>query len=590
MLSEGYRAAETLSYHLGEMEELQDAIEDAQYVSAIASVDDGPRPVLQWDFPDETELVKWKDGILSKEAKKEMISSSLRLPTPFGFEWTLAHAIGFFLFSAYIKESAGDYIGINFMEEVIRWKQSKGRLRADKTVFIVVNYLAPMAESAQNRGDPPLSSSEAEAVAPDASAPLNGHKRSSMVELNRINPLAGPPKTEIKEYSLAREPTPFVPDMQELRARNVGPIRSCVGVGGEVLESILNRVEKLRNLPGIGSLPALPSEADANRSGIQGGLQQATPKRLSLVANQLPEDLFEDAELLVSENIREKYWPGFQSSEYHTKLLNFRWFQDRTVVEDDFFVMRVLGRGGFGLVTGESIQFYSLLLCSSISLYGTHGPFLSACKKGTSGKLYAMKVMNKKRMKLKKAEKLAVCEQMCLADVNSPFVVNLKYSFQSKTDVFLILDLMTGGDLSFHLSQKGCFPRTECHYYSARIMLGLQALHDRGYVYRDLKPENCLLGEDGRVKLTDLGLAVKVTPDLHGAAGTRGYWAPEMIDRHDSGKRKNYDPMVDWFSFGCCLAEFISGTSPFRSQKALTFGLERGHTTKVGTFHLFWYN
>lgn len=190
--------------------------------------------------------------------------------------------------------------------------------------------------------------------------------------------------------------------------------------------------------------------------------------------------------------------------------------------------------------------------------------------------------MNKKRIKLKKAEKLAVCEQMCLADVNSPFVVNLKYSFQSKTDVFLILDLMTGGDLSYHLSQKGCFPRTECHYYSARIMLGLQALHDRGYVYRDLKPENCLLGEDGRVKLTDLGLAVKITPDLHGAAGTRGYWAPEMIDRDDSGRRKNYDRMVDWFSFGCCLAEFISGTSPFRSQKALDFGLEKGNTTKVG--------
>jgi len=340
------------------MEELQDAIEDAQYVSAIASVDDGPRPVLQWDIPDETELAKWKDGILSKYAK-EMISSSLPLPTPFGFEWTLAHAIGFFLFSAYIKESAGDYIGINFMEEVIRWKQSKGRLRADKTVFIVVNYLAPVAESAKNRGDPPLATSEAGAFAPDAAAaPLNGHKRSSVVELNRINPLAGPPKTEIHEYSLAREPTPFVPDMQELCARNLGPIRSCVGVGGEVLESILNKVEKLRNLPGIGSLPALPFEAgSANQNGMQGGQQQSTSKRtMSFVSNQLPENLFEDAELLVSQNIREKYWMGFQSSEYHTKLLNFLWFQDRTVVEDDFFVMRVLGRGGFGLVTGKFFQ------------------------------------------------------------------------------------------------------------------------------------------------------------------------------------------------------------------------------------------
>jgi beta-adrenergic-receptor kinase len=204
-----------------------------------------------------------------------------------------------------------------------------------------------------------------------------------------------------------------------------------------------------------------------------------------------------------------------------------------------------------------------------------------ACKKGTSGKLYAMKVMNKKRIKLKKSEQLTLNERQCLADINSPFIVNLKYAFQSKLDVFLILDLMTGGDLSFHLSQKGRFSKAQCLYYGARIMLGLQALHEQGYVYRDLKPENCLLGEDGRVKLTDLGLATKVKPNLHGAAGTRGYWAPEMLRRDEHGSRMNYGTMVDWFSFGCCLAEFISGMNPFRSQAALTFGLEQGSQSKV---------
>lgn len=282
--------------------------------------------------------------------------------------------------------------------------------------------------------------------------------------------------------------------------------------------------------------------------------KQRSLRNLSLVSNELPQDLFDEAEAVVAASVKERHWEGFRRSPYHEKLLNFRWFQDRTVVEEDFFVMRVLGRGGFGLVT--------------------------ACKKGTSGKLYAMKVMNKKRIKLKKAEQLTLNEQKCLSDINSPFVVNLKYSFQSPTDVFLILDLMTGGDLSYHLSQKGRFPLRECLYYGARIMLGLQALHDKGYVYRDLKPENCLLGEDGRVKLTDLGLATKVTSNLHGAAGTRGYWAPEMLKRDENGKRMNYNHMVDWFSFGCCLAEFISGTNPFRSEAALNFGLEKGKKTK----------
>lgn len=182
---------------------------------------------------------------------------------------------------------------------------------------------------------------------------------------------------------------------------------------------------------------------------------------------------------------------------------------------------------------------------------------------------------------MKKSEQLALNERTALAAVESLFVVNLKYSFHSKDDVFLILDLMTGGDLGYHLHQKGRFPKNECLYYAARIMLGLQALHDKQYVYRDLKPENCLLADDGRVKITDLGLATKITPTLHGAAGTRGYWAPEMLRRDKKGKRMPYGHSVDWFSFGCCLAEFISGHNPFRSEAALNYGLQRGHQTKV---------
>lgn len=181
---------------------------------------------------------------------------------------------------------------------------------------------------------------------------------------------------------------------------------------------------------------------------------------------------------------------------------------------------------------------------------------------------------------MKKSEQLAINERHALASVESKFVVNLKYSFHSKDDIFLILDLMTGGDLGFHLHQKGRFPKREVLYYSARIMLALQALHDRQYVYRDLKPENCLLSEDGRVKIVDLGLATKITPKLHGAAGTRGYWAPEMLRRDSRGKRMTYSHTVDWFSFGCCLMEFISGSNPFRSEAALNFGLEKGQQTK----------
>lgn len=191
-----------------------------------------------------------------------------------------------------------------------------------------------------------------------------------------------------------------------------------------------------------------------------------------------------------------------------------------------------------------------------------------------------MKVMSKRRIKSKKSEQLALNERQALAAVDSNFVISLSYSFQSKDDIYLVLDLMTGGDLGFHLHMRRSFTKQQCIYYTARIMLGLQHLHDQNYVYRDLKPENCLLSEDGRVKITDLGLAVQLTPTLHGAAGTRGYWAPEMLRRDARGKRSTYTQMVDWFSLGCCLAEFISGSNPFRSEAALQFGQERGKTTK----------
>jgi beta-adrenergic-receptor kinase len=201
---------------------------------------------------------------------------------------------------------------------------------------------------------------------------------------------------------------------------------------------------------------------------------------------------------------------------------------ERTVVEEDFAIFRVLGRGGFGLV--------------------------NACKRCTTGKLYAMKMLNKRRVKMKKAEALCLQERNIMAQVSSPYVVCLKYAFTSKDDLYLILDLMTGGDLGFHLSKKGRFTVKESKYYSARTILGIAALHERNIVYRDLKPENILMDEDGYTKISDLGLACKVGKSgLTGTCGTRGYWAPEMLRRDANDKRERYFTTVDWFSLGCLI-------------------------------------
>jgi len=363
------------------MEELQDAIEDAQYVTAISSVEDGPRPMVVWEIPNEAQLAEWKERVKVLNAKKK---DSPLLPTPFEFEWTLSHALGLFLFSAYLKESVGDYVQINFIEEVIRWKSTRGRFRAEKTSFIESNYLSmpstPDSEpsAATSTAVPSL---PGDAALPSLSPSTMENGKSQQLDnvetLSKIAPIDNPPKTQIVECNLSRDPTVLTTpeDIQEIRARNSGPPMSRIGVGGKVLESILNRVEKLRKSPGYESLLKMHikrGNLDDNEMGEMGNKLSdrtlsrgcATMRRLSLVSHELPESLFDEAEIIVAEDIREKHWAGFQNSEYHTKLLNFLWFHDRTVVEEDFFIIRILGRGGFGLVHGECIIDNNVMCCN----------------------------------------------------------------------------------------------------------------------------------------------------------------------------------------------------------------------------------
>jgi len=194
---------------------------------------------------------------------------------------------------------------------------------------------------------------------------------------------------------------------------------------------------------------------------------------------------------------------------------------------------------------------------------------VNGCKRCCTGKLYAMKVLNKKRIKMKNAEELCINERNILARVESRFVVTLKYAFQTQHDLFLILDLMTGGDLAFHLNRaRGNLPVDRAKFYAAQVLLGVSHLHEAGFVYRDLKPENVLLDNEGNCRISDLGLACNLSPKLSGRCGTRGYWAPEMLAKDPNGHRLFYDQAVDWWSFGCLVYEMLYGKCPFRTTKA----------------------
>ncbi|CAH2059070.1 unnamed protein product, partial [Iphiclides podalirius] len=219
----------------------------------------------------------------------------------------------------------------------------------------------------------------------------------------------------------------------------------------------------------------------------------------------------------------------------------WKWLEAQPVTQHTFRMYRVLGKGGFGEVC--------------------------ACQVRATGKMYACKKLEKKRIKKRKGEAMVLIEKQILQRINSRFVVNLAYAYETKDALCLVLTIMNGGDLKFHIYNM-CGAETglgleRARFYAAQVACGLEHLHKMGIVYRDCKPENILLDDAGHVRISDLGLAVDVPEggSVRGRVGTVGYMAPEVIDN----ERYTFSP--DWFSFGCLLYEMIEGRAPFRARK-----------------------
>ncbi|CAG9328953.1 unnamed protein product [Blepharisma stoltei] len=208
---------------------------------------------------------------------------------------------------------------------------------------------------------------------------------------------------------------------------------------------------------------------------------------------------------------------------------------DLKLSPDDFQMVKMLGKGSFGKV-------------------------ILVLKKGTE-KYYAMKVLKKSVIKEKDQISHTLNERMILEDVRCPFIVPLRFSFQTDEKLYMVMEYMSGGELFFHLKKSGRFTEARARFYAAEIILALECLHSKGIVYRDLKPENVLLGLDGHIKLTDFGLSKMglslENPKTYTCCGTPEYLAPEII------KNEGHGQAVDFWGLGVLLYEMISGTAPF---------------------------
>ncbi|NWX50621.1 GRK5 kinase, partial [Steatornis caripensis] len=102
------------------------------------------------------------------------------------------------------------------------------------------------------------------------------------------------------------------------------------------------------------------------------------------------------------------------------------------------------------------------------------------------GKMYACKKLEKKRIKKRKGEAMALNEKQILEKVNSRFVVSLAYAYATKDALCLVLTIMNGGDLKFHIYNMGNpgFEDERVVFYAAEISCGLQHLHQEGIAYR----------------------------------------------------------------------------------------------------------
>ncbi|KAJ9662538.1 hypothetical protein H2201_006026 [Coniosporium apollinis] len=209
----------------------------------------------------------------------------------------------------------------------------------------------------------------------------------------------------------------------------------------------------------------------------------------------------------------------------------------RKMTAQDFEPIRCLGKGAFGTV---------LLV-----------------RQTATGRLYAQKQLRKASLTVhKKLIEQTKTERAILESVNRhPFVVKLFYAFQDHEKLYIILEYAQGGELFHHLAMERMFTEEVAAFYMAEMVLALEHLHRSvGVIYRDLKPENCLLDAEGHLLLTDFGLskvAVDADERCNSSVGTIDYMAPEVIMGAD------YGFAVDWWSLGALGFDLLTGSPPF---------------------------
>ncbi|OMJ89254.1 hypothetical protein SteCoe_8642 [Stentor coeruleus] len=215
--------------------------------------------------------------------------------------------------------------------------------------------------------------------------------------------------------------------------------------------------------------------------------------------------------------------------------------QDTSVKIDDLIILKQLGTGMLGNV---------FLTCSV-----------------NTKQLYALKVIDRNKIENEKVQNSLMLERKILLQLDHSFILKLIKTFKDEKRVYFLLEYVRGEDLFDVIRDIGLLCDEDTKFYACCLLIILHHLHERDIVYRDLKPENVMVDEEGYLKLIDFGTSKIINGRTYTMIGTPHYMAPEII------LGKGYNVSADYWSLGIMLYEFLCGGVPFAEDSMDTYAI-----------------